>query len=119
MSEPPARPGEIIDLRRFEDGLQSPQQLPLVHTADVEIVQLVVPAGAVLPTHEAQGEIVLHCLEGQIEVTALDRVCHLLAGQLLYLTVSEPFSMRGIEDASLLAIILVPKQGPSVELVGK
>lgn len=119
MSEPLARPGQIIDLRRCEEGLQSPQQVSLVHTRDVEIVQFVVPAGAELPTHEAPGEIVLHCLEGRMEVTALNQARHLEAGQLLHLAVNEPFSMRGIEDASLLAIIIVPKQGPSVELVGK
>lgn len=119
MSEPLARPGEIIHLRHCDEGLQSPQQLPLVRTGDVEIVQFVIPAGAELPTHEAQGEIVLHCLEGRIEVRALKMSRELTAGQLLYLTTNEPFSMRGMEDASMLAIIIVPKEGPSVELVGK
>jgi quercetin dioxygenase-like cupin family protein len=119
VSDPLARPGQVVDLRRCDRGLQAPQQLPLVRTGDVEIVQFVVPAGEELPTHEAQGEIVLHCLEGRVEVTALGVSRELRAGQLLYLAINEPFSMRGREDASLLAVIIMPRQGPAVELVGK
>ena len=37
----------------------------------MEIVQLVMPAGANLPTYEAHGEIILHCLEGRVALTAL------------------------------------------------
>jgi quercetin dioxygenase-like cupin family protein len=84
----------------------------------VEIIQFIIPAGAQLPTHEAQGEIILHCLEGQVEVTALGLHRELMAGKLLYFAINEPFSIRGVQDASVLAIIIVPKQGPAVKLVG-
>lgn len=107
-----------MGLRACGDGVQSPQKIPIVRTGDVEIIQFIVPSGAVLPTHEAQGEIVLHCLEGMVELTALGVARELASGNLLYLAINEPFSVRGIEDASLLAIIIVPKQGPAVELVG-
>jgi quercetin dioxygenase-like cupin family protein len=98
--------------------MQSPEHSLVVHTGEVEIIHFIVPAGVNLPTHEAQGEIVLHCLEGRLEVLALREVRQLVAGQLLYLAINEPFSMRGIEDSSLLATIVLPKQGPAVELLG-
>lgn len=116
--EPLVKPGETVDVQELKKSLGGRRNSLLVKTADVEIVHLVIPAGETIPTHEAQGEIVLHCLEGRALVSALGEAIHLDAGQLFYFAVNEPFSIEGIDEASLLATIIVPKQGPAVELIG-
>lgn len=119
MTEQIARPGELVDVRPMGAALDTKQKTPLIKTEDMEIVQIVVPAGANLPTYEAHGEIILHCLEGRISLTALGETYDIRAGQLLYLLVHEPFSMRGIENASLLVTFLRPPQDFNVELIGQ
>ncbi len=118
MIEPLAEPGEIVDLALLEEGLQTPHTTRLVSTRNVQITWLVVPQGAKMPTHEPRGEIVLHCLEGRVAVTALAESHQLRAGQLLYLCVDEPFSIQGIEHASLILTVIMPMQGAAVELIG-
>jgi quercetin dioxygenase-like cupin family protein len=119
MPEPLAEPGEIVDLRPLEAAFETQRNTLLVKTSDVKIIQLSIPAGANVPTHEAQGEIILHCVEGRALLTALGDAHDLNAGQLLYLRLNEPFSIHGIEDTSLLVTIIASKRGPGVELIGE
>jgi quercetin dioxygenase-like cupin family protein len=90
----------------------------LVKTQDVEIVQLQIPAGSSIPTYEAAGEIILHCLKGRICLTALETSREMKGGELLYLTLNEAFDIQGIEDATVLATIIASKEGPNVQLIG-
>ena len=39
-------------------------------------------------------------------------------GELLYLALNEAFSIQGVEDATVLATIIVSKEGPNVEVIG-
>lgn len=118
MVEPLAGPGEILDLALLGRGLKTRQQASLIKTSDVHVVQILVPAGKEVPTHEAEGQIILHCLEGRVAVNAIGECRELKAGQLLYLVPNEPFSIQGVQDASVLATIVRPKQGLDVELIG-
>jgi quercetin dioxygenase-like cupin family protein len=52
---------------------------------------------------------VVQCLEGRVAFTAFGKAQALEAGKLLYLPTGEPHSVKGIEDASLLLTILLPK----------
>jgi quercetin dioxygenase-like cupin family protein len=118
MSDAAATPGQIVEVGPLGRLLHEREQALLVKTGGVEIHQLVIPAGGQVPRHEAQGEIVVHCLEGRIRLDAMAEVHELKGGQLLYLKVNESFSIRAIEDASVLATIILPKQGPGVPLIG-
>jgi hypothetical protein len=51
-------------------------------------------------------------------LAALEGTHELKAGRLFYFCINEPFSIRGIEDASLLVTIIAPKLGETVELIG-
>ncbi len=113
-----AAPGDIVELRPFEPSPKTNQQIVLVKSQDVEIIQLVLQAGSTIPTYEAEGEIILQCLAGRISLHLLGKPHALKAGQLLYLSHNEPFSIQGLEDASVLVTIIAPKQGPNVELIG-
>ena len=109
MAIPHAKPGEVVDVRPLGPALASAQTKALVRTAQVEVIRLVVPAGKEIEEHKAKGEIVVQCLEGRIAFTAFGRTQNLEAGELLYLPPSEPHMVKGIENASLLLTILLPK----------
>ncbi|HEY8504892.1 MAG TPA: cupin domain-containing protein [Gemmataceae bacterium] len=110
MAIPHAKPGELVDVRPLGSALASAQTRTLVRGEQVEVIRLVVPAGKEIEEHKAKGEITVQCLEGKVGFTALGRTQQLEAGTLLYLPTGEPHSLKGIEDASLLLTILLPKQ---------
>lgn len=109
MAVPHAKPGEVVDVRPLGSVLTSSQTTTLVRADQVEVIRLVVPAGKDISEHRAKGEIVVQCLEGRVAFTALGKTRTLDAGTLLYLPTGEPHSVKGIEDASLLLTILLPK----------
>ena len=86
-----------------------PQTKTLVRAEQVEVIRLVVPAGKEIEEHKAKGEIVVQCLEGKVAFTAFGKTQNLEAGKLLYLPTGEPHTVKGIEDASLLLTVLLPK----------
>jgi quercetin dioxygenase-like cupin family protein len=109
MAIPHAKPGEVLDVRPLGSALASAQTKTLVRAEQVEVIRLVVPAGKVIEEHKAKGEIVVQCLEGKVAFTAFGKTQNLDAGNLLYLPTGEPHSVKGIENASLLLTVLLPK----------
>jgi quercetin dioxygenase-like cupin family protein len=109
MAIPHAKPDEVVDVRPLGSALASAQTKTLVRAEQVEVIRLVVPAGKVIEEHKAKGEIVVHCLEGRVAFTAFGKTQNLEAGKLLYLPTGEPHTVKGIEDASLLLTVLLPK----------
>ena len=109
MAIPHAQPGEVVDVRPLGSALASAQTHTLVRAEQVEVIRLVVPAGKEIPEHKAKGEIVVQCLEGRVAFTAFGQTQNLEAGKLLYLPTGEPHSVKGVEDASLLLTVLLPK----------
>jgi nucleotide-binding universal stress UspA family protein/quercetin dioxygenase-like cupin family protein len=104
-----SKPGGPVDVRPLGSSLASAQTRTLVRTTAVEVVRLIVRAGQEIPRHKGQGEIIVHCLEGRVALTALGTTQVLEAGKLLHLPADEPHAFKGIEDASLLATILIPR----------
>lgn len=105
-------------LRHLPSDLASNQKFILAKSDDFELVQFLITSGGTIPTHEAQGEVVIHCIEGEIVLmrpTGNQSVC---AGQLVYLSAHEPSSIQCTNNASLLVTIITAKQGPSVEVIG-
>ena len=109
MAIPHAKPGEVVDVRPLGSSLASSQTATLFRAEQVEVIRLVVPAGKEIAVHKAKGEIVVQCLEGKVAFTAFGKTQNLEAGQLLYLPTGEPHTVKGIENASLLLTILLPK----------
>jgi len=109
MAIPHAKPGEIVDVRPLGSALASTPTKTLVRAEQVEVIYLVVPAGKEIEDHRAKGEIVVQCLEGRVAFTAFGKTQNLEAGKLLYLPTGEPHSVKGLESASLLLTILLPK----------
>jgi quercetin dioxygenase-like cupin family protein len=113
-----ANPGEVVALGPLGSELTLSQVVPLIKTADLEVFQVVVPSGATVPCHEFSREVVVHCLEGRVRLTSPDQVHDLTAGQLLYYSSDEPFSVLGLENSSLLITAALSKVGENVELIG-
>ena len=109
MALPHTQPGEVVDVRPLGSALASSQTATLLRAEQVEVRRLVVPAGKDIAEHKAKGEIVVHCLEGRVVYTAFGKTHTLENGKLLYLPTGEPHSVKGVEDASLLDTVLLPK----------
>ena len=120
MSNPFPKPGQKVNLQplRTTEGKTS-QKIALVKTQNMEVVQFIIPAGEGIPTYEAQGQLILQCLEGRLSITVFGEAHDLKSAQLLYLSRSEPFSIRALENGSLLVIMLAAKQDNAVELIGE
>ncbi len=109
MATPHAQPGEVVDVRPLGLALVSTQTTTLIRAEQVEVIRLVVPAGKEIEEHKAKGEILVQCLEGKVAFTAYGKTENLEAGRLLYLPTGTPHSVNGVENASLLLTILLPK----------
>ena len=109
MAIPHAQPGEIVDVRPLGSALASAQTKTLVRAEQVEVIRLVVPAGKKIEEHQAKGEIVVQCLEGRVAFPAFGKTQNLETGTLLYLPTGERHALKGIENASLLLTVVLPK----------
>ena len=118
MAEPIANPGRTVCLEPLTSIDETSRKTTLVKTPQVEIIQLIVPAGRDVPTHQAQGDMIVHCLEGRVSLFALGKTYDLKPGQLLHLSLEDQFSMRGIDNASVLVTLVAAKTGGAVELIG-
>jgi nucleotide-binding universal stress UspA family protein/quercetin dioxygenase-like cupin family protein len=110
MGTAPVKPGDVVDFRPLGTGLSAAKTNALARTDELEIIRLIVPAGKDIPEHKAGGAVVVHCLEGRVTLTALGKKQNLQMGELLYLPSGEPYSIKGVEDASLLLTIFQPKR---------
>lgn len=110
MAIPHTKPGEVVDVQPLGSALASTPTKTLVRAEQVEVIRLVVPAGKEIEEHKAKGELVVQCLEGRVAFTAFGKTQNLEAEKLLYLPIGEPHSVKGIENASLLLTILLPKR---------
>jgi nucleotide-binding universal stress UspA family protein/quercetin dioxygenase-like cupin family protein len=108
--ESTAKSGEPIDVRPLGTALRLAHTRRLVRTARVEVVRLIVRAGQGIPAHTSQGEILVHCLEGRVDFTALGTTQTLESGTLVHLPAGAPHALQGIEDTSLVLTILGPRR---------
>jgi len=104
-----AQPGEVVDVRPLGSALAATQTRTLIKDNAVEVIRLIVPAGKEIGQHQAKGAVVVQCLEGRVTFAALGKTRQLQAGELLYLPTGEAHTVKGLEDASLLLTILLPK----------
>lgn len=104
MATPHAVPGEIVDL---SNSSGQPTRA-LFRTGLVELVRLGLPAGKTIPSHQAPGELIVHCLSGRVEFTTMGRTVTLEPGQLLHLLAAEPHAVHAVDDSQLLLTIVGP-----------
>ena len=101
-----AKPGELIDVRPLGPKLPEATTRTLFKAEQLEVIRLVLPTGKEIAEHRAPGEIIVQCLEGIIEFTALGQSQQLTAGQMLYLDAGQPHAVKCLENASFLLTLV-------------
>jgi quercetin dioxygenase-like cupin family protein len=101
-----ASPAEIVDLGTWAQDMPNEQTKAIVKTDEMELARLVIPAGKQIPTHKVSGPIIVHCLNGKIEFTAMGKTQMLMPNQLLHLMPDEPYSVKVVEDSVFLLTII-------------
>lgn len=101
-----ASPAEVVDLDTWARDMPSEQTKAIVKTDEMELARLVIPAGRDIPTHKVTGPIIVHCINGTIELTAMGKTQILLPNQLLYLMPDEPHLVKAVEDSVVLLTII-------------
>ena len=72
----------------------------------MELLRLVLPTGKSIATHKVSAPLVVHCISGEIEFTAISATHELEQGDLLHLTAAEPHSVTALENAVVLLTII-------------
>lgn len=107
MAIPHALPAQAIDVQPFGARLAGEKTVALFKSQDLEVIRMVLPAGKRLPAHKVAGGLVLHCLEGRLQVEVESRQHALNAGQLLHLPANVTHAVSALEDSSALLTIVV------------
>jgi quercetin dioxygenase-like cupin family protein len=113
-----ASSGEVVRVGPLGSELQTAQLVTLIKSPHLKVLQAMVPSGGSVPEHGFPGEAVVHCLQGRVVLTSLGDDYDLPAGQLLFFSSDVLFSVKGVENSSLLIIVALPKEGEATELVG-
>jgi quercetin dioxygenase-like cupin family protein len=93
----------------------------ILKTESLELVHLVLPAGAVLPEHAAPGEITLFGLQGSLRLRLRNRDVFLHAGGLIHLAAGEPHAVHAQTDSRALLTLCLqrpPQPAHSVDRCG-
>lgn len=118
MNSVPVTSVDLADLCQLDlEGCEGRHQT-LIATSNFEIVHLIVPEGGHIPSYQAIGEVVFHCLQGHLKLRAFENDYEMKTGQLLHIHANALFHIRAYERTSLLVTLLTPRDGISVESIG-
>ena len=101
-----AKPCEVVDLKYWANGLPNNRTKAIAKTEEMEIIRIVIPAEKEISEHKVDGPIIVHCIEGKIELTAMNNSQELKTSQLMYLPPGELHSLKAIENSIVLLIII-------------
>ena len=108
-----ASPGEVVDLATWDHDLPARHSKVITKTPGLELARLVLEAGEHMQNGgscRVPGPIVIHCLEGEVDVTLTDRCERLRPGQLLYLEGGDKHSLAGIHQSVVLLTIVLNQE---------
>lgn len=107
-----AAPGEIVDLTTWAKDLPTEKSKAIAKIPHLELARLVIGGGTEMHSSgycKVPGPIVVHCIDGEVELLMPNGVRAIRAGQLVYLLGGTEHSIRGIRDSTvLLTIVLEP-----------
>jgi len=101
-----ASPNEVVDLETWARDLPEEKTKVIVKTDQMELARLVLPAGSEFPDHKVSGPVIIHCIKGEIELTAMGKTQALTRGQLVYLMPGEPHAVMATADSVVLLEII-------------
>jgi hypothetical protein len=111
MSTHHATAGEVVDIATWAEDLPAEHSKAIVKTAGLELARLVIKSGVAM--HGAgycrvDGPVVMHCIEGEVELDTPDFTVRLCAGQLVYLNGRTDHALTGVQDSVVLLTIVLP-----------
>ena len=101
-----ASPGEIVNLATWADDLAAEHSKAIVKTDEMELARLLLPTGESIENHHVEGPLVVHCLSGCLEITALGRTQEIGGGELLFLPPATTFTLKARRRALLLVTFI-------------
>lgn len=99
--------GDPIDVQPFGDQLASQITSAIFKSDQLELIRLVLLAGKSFPPHQVPGEITVHCIEGEIDVTVEGQSNLLRPGQMLFLKGGVTHGVLALQDSSALVTIVL------------
>lgn len=100
-------PGDVVNVFTSDGTGAAGESETLVRTDHLEIFRYALPAGKVIERHAAAGVMVVQCLEGNVEFTALGRTQRLTPGAMLHLPDREPHALKALDKSLLLVTIVL------------
>jgi quercetin dioxygenase-like cupin family protein len=101
-----------VDIAPLGNALERAATHAILKTPSVELIRVVLRAGAAMPHHRVSGDVTLQCLEGAVDVTVSDDggdgTCRLQANQMVLVPGGRSHGVSARQDASLLMTIVVP-----------
>ncbi|MCC6197500.1 MAG: cupin domain-containing protein [Burkholderiales bacterium] len=99
--------GELVDVIGPGGAIGPDSSETLIRTDHLQVFRYALVAGKIVDTHEAAGTMVVQCLQGTVDFTALGATRRLTPGKMLYLADHEPHGLTAITDALLLITIVL------------
>lgn len=118
MATPRALTAQVIALGDHNPQRAHRRTHALLKTESLELVHLVLPAGAVLPEHAAPGEITLFGLQGCLILRLSDRDLCLRAGDLIHLAAGEPHAVHAQTDSRALLTLCLHRPPQTTRGIG-
>ncbi len=98
-----AAPGEVVNLTSWTKDLPVEHSKVIAKTGAMELARLVLAEGEAIGKHHIDGPIVVHCLNGGVEILAMGVARTVSSGELLYLSPGETFTLT----AKLQSLVLI------------
>ena len=102
-----AAPGELVDVRGSTGAIARESSETLIRTNHLEVFRYALMAGKVVQAHTAAGLMIVQCIEGTVDFTALGTTRRLTPGKMLYLPDHEPHGLVAVTDTLLLITLLL------------
>lgn len=81
------------------------RQTGLVHRGPLRLLLFTFEAGGSLPEHRAPGQVVIHCLRGELTVEANAAPYQLRAGEALVLEPDVPHAVAAVAESEMLLTV--------------
>ena len=81
------------------------RQAGLVHRGPLRMLLFTFESGGRLPEHRAPGQVVIHCLEGELAVDASAERHRLSGGEALVLEPDVPHSVEALAESTMLLTV--------------
>lgn len=111
-----AKPGEVVDLDSWADGIPGRKSKAIAKLQGLELARLAVDQDTEIHHSkycQVTGPIVIHCLDGEVKLTIPDKTVYLKTGQLVYLEEKTEHTLTGVTNSVvLLTMILKTAHAP-------